>query len=128
MSAEQTACMEDYVRHVFICTSTTCAEGDPFGLRLQMSRLLRERLGPEFEQRVKITKTLCLGHCGLGPNMVVYPEGVWYKGVRAADIPEIVERHLIGGQPVERLVLHKLGPRSLAMETLPPPLAAKDPA
>jgi len=45
--------------------------------------------------------------------VVVYPEGVWYGGVTPADVPEIVERHLVGGQPVERLRLRDLegGPR-----------------
>ena len=102
------AAMNPYDHHVFICTSTTCAEGDPFQLRLLMHQLLRQKLGPNFEERVKITKTLCLGQCGLGPNMVVYPEGVWYKGVKPKDIPEIVDEHLIGGRPVERLMLYKL--------------------
>jgi (2Fe-2S) ferredoxin len=37
--------------------------------------------------------------------MVVYPEGVWYGGVTPADVPEIVDRHLVGGAPVERLVI-----------------------
>ncbi|GMV81942.1 MAG: hypothetical protein AMXMBFR7_31260 [Planctomycetota bacterium] len=101
--------MEDYSRHVFICTSTTCAEGDPFALRLKLHQLLRDKLGDEYEKKVKLTKTLCLAQCGLGPNMVVYPEGVWYYGVKLRDIPEIVEQHLLGGKPVERLILHHLG-------------------
>ena len=98
--------MKPYMRHIFICTSTTCGEGDPFALRHLMHKTLREKLGANFEEQIKITKTLCLGQCGLGPNMVVYPEGVWYKGVKLKDIPEIVESHLIGGKPVERLILH----------------------
>lgn len=101
--------MEDYIRHVLICTSTTCSEGDPFGLRLQMQQLLRRKLGPDFEKKIRVTKTHCLGQCGLGPNIVVYPEGVWYKNVKPKDIPEIVESHLLGGKPVERLILHALG-------------------
>ena len=35
--------------------------------------------------------------------VVVYPEGVWYAAVSPADASEIVERHLLGGEPVERL-------------------------
>jgi (2Fe-2S) ferredoxin len=40
--------------------------------------------------------------------MVVYPEGVWYGRVAVEDVPEIVERHLVHGVPVERLRLKKL--------------------
>jgi (2Fe-2S) ferredoxin len=35
--------------------------------------------------------------------IVVYPEDVWYAGVRAEDVQEIVESHLLGGRPVDRL-------------------------
>jgi hypothetical protein len=35
--------------------------------------------------------------------MVVYPDGIWYAAVTPADVPEILESHLLGGQPVERL-------------------------
>ena len=43
------------------------------------------------------------GPCFEGPTIVVYPEAVWYVGVTAADVPEIVEQHMSGGRPVERL-------------------------
>jgi (2Fe-2S) ferredoxin len=36
--------------------------------------------------------------------IVVYPENVWYAGVQQADLPEIVQSHILGGMPVERLV------------------------
>jgi (2Fe-2S) ferredoxin len=36
---------------------------------------------------------------------VVYPEGVWYGGVTLADVDEIVDSHIVGGKPVERLMM-----------------------
>jgi hypothetical protein len=35
--------------------------------------------------------------------VVVYPDGVWYAAVTPGDVGEILESHLLGGKPVERL-------------------------
>lgn len=53
---------------------------------------------------VAVTPCGCLGPCFDGPNLVVYPDGVWYAGVTPADVAELVERHLVAGEVVERLV------------------------
>jgi len=34
---------------------------------------------------------------------VVYPEGVWYGNVTLADVDEIIQSHIVGERPVERL-------------------------
>ena len=47
----------------------------------------------------------CLDACERGVSVVVYPDNVWYGGVTVADVKEIVEEHLIGGRPVERLLM-----------------------
>lgn len=47
----------------------------------------------------------CLDACSHGATVVVYPEGVWYGGVTVADIPELVERHIIHGEVVRRLLI-----------------------
>jgi (2Fe-2S) ferredoxin len=39
---------------------------------------------------------------------MVYPDGVWYAQVRADDVPEIVEEHIVNGRPVKRLALLKV--------------------
>ena len=53
--------------------------------------------------QVRVNKAGCLDRCAAGPVAVVYPEGVWYSYVDAADIDEIVESHLKNGRVVERL-------------------------
>jgi (2Fe-2S) ferredoxin len=64
--------------------------------------------GRELEERAlfgrfKLTRTSCLGPCDLGPTVLVYPEGVMYGRVQASDVREIIEDHLLGDHPVERL-------------------------
>jgi (2Fe-2S) ferredoxin len=54
---------------------------------------------------VRINASGCLDRCELGPTMVVYPEGVWYHYETVADVEEILQSHVVGGRPVERLML-----------------------
>jgi (2Fe-2S) ferredoxin len=62
----------------------------------------------QFQQRqcfdkVAITATGCLGPCSIGTNVLVYPEGVMYAGVKKEDVAVLFDEHLLGGVPVERL-------------------------
>ena len=43
--------------------------------------------------------------CEHGPNVVIYPDAVWYGNVQLDDVDEIVESHIIGGVPVARLMI-----------------------
>jgi (2Fe-2S) ferredoxin len=94
--------MGQYERHVFVCTAgSTCpTQGDTEAF-LKYLRAEVARAGRHVE--VRVNKAGCFSQCGNGPMIIVYPEDVWYAGVRSEDLPEIVESHLIGGKPVERL-------------------------
>jgi len=85
---------------VLVCVGPSCTDRGSADVREALRcELLRRGL----DREVRTTKCQCLDLCNHGPNVVVYPEGVWYEGVKPRDIPEIVERHLAGGTPVERL-------------------------
>jgi len=104
-----------YQRHVFVCTSgSTCpTQGDTEGF---VKYLRGEMARAGLHGEIRINKSGCFSQCGNGPMLVVYPENVWYASVRAEDLPEIVQAHLLGGAPVERLVYRpgKPGPNVLA--------------
>lgn len=94
--------MGQYQRHVFVCTGgETCPTQGDVEQFVKVLRAGVARAGRHVE--VRINKAGCFSQCGHGPMMVVYPENVWYHGVREADLPEILERHILGGVPVERL-------------------------
>ncbi len=55
---------------------------------------------------VRINASQCLDRCELGPTMVIYPEGDWYTYRTTEDLDEILERRILKGEQVERLMLH----------------------
>ena len=53
--------------------------------------------------QVGVTYSGCLGPCDGGVNVVVFPDSVLYSRVTPDDVPEIFEKHLLGGEVVTRL-------------------------
>ena len=100
-----------YHKHLFICInerkdgSRPCC-GETHGLELvsAFKKIIREK---GLKTTIRAQRTGCLDACELGPSMVVYPEGIFYGGVSMSDVNEIVESHLIGNKPVERLIVNK---------------------
>src|SRR6476660_569340 len=102
--------------HVFVCTGKSCSARDSAEVKDAFERELcgrgilfgREAKGKNPNGSVVLTECASVGFCAIGPAVMVYPDGVWYAQVRAADVPEIIEEHLLNGHIVERLALLKL--------------------
>lgn len=98
-----------YNKHVFVCMNErqeghergSCARKGAVKLRNYMKARGKE-LGLD---RIRINQAGCLDRCELGPTMVIYPEGVWYKCETAEDIDEVITEHLQNDRRVERLML-----------------------
>jgi NADH-quinone oxidoreductase subunit F len=93
--------MEFYRSHVLICRGTGCTASGSEKVMETLSDEIRKR---GLSSEIKVVQTGCFGFCRFGPNMVIYPEGVFYCGVQPEDVPELVEEHLIKGRVVERLL------------------------
>ena len=103
-----------FKKHVFVCLNERPADaprgdctrkGSPDLLK-KLKRALQAR---GIDGEIRANKAGCLDNCENGCSVVVYPEGVWYGRVTEADIEEIVEQHLVRGNPVTRLQLFKKG-------------------
>jgi (2Fe-2S) ferredoxin/2-polyprenyl-3-methyl-5-hydroxy-6-metoxy-1,4-benzoquinol methylase len=92
--------------HVFVCDQRK-SEGVPCcatrGSATVIEALRQEVAAQGLANDVQITACAPLGLCDRGPNMIVYPEGIWYSSVMPQDVPEIVRAHLQTGRVVERL-------------------------
>lgn len=99
-----------FVRHLFVCQNERtpddprgCCSARGAGAVLEAFKVALK--GRDLSRRIRANKAGCLDACAHGVSVVVYPEGVWYGGVRPEDVAEIVESHLVNGRPVERLVV-----------------------
>jgi len=101
--------MKKFERHIFICINKGTAE-KPKGCGLEESEEIQKALKAKVKElglnkQVRVNKSGCLGACAWGITAVVYPEQVWYGGIKIDDIDEILNEHLIKGNPVERLII-----------------------
>jgi (2Fe-2S) ferredoxin len=100
--------MSYYARHVFFCCNKRdapekcCADRGALDMQ-QYAKGRIKALGLNGPAHVRINKAGCLDRCEEGPVLVVYPDAVWYTYVDRDDIDEIIDRHVVGGEIVERL-------------------------
>ncbi len=98
-----------YARHIFFCAGAYCdPEGNSVALYNQCAHRLGELGRYDNPERVKRGITPCLGVCYGGPLVVIYPDGIWYHHVDEALLQRIIDEHLVGGQPVEEAIFHRL--------------------
>lgn len=101
-----------YKAHIFVCTNErpenhprgSCARKDAEKLRNYMKARAKE-IGLDLAQGVRVNNAGCLERCELGPTLVIYPDGVWYRAETFADIDEILDVHVKQGGRVQRLML-----------------------
>ncbi|MEK6336436.1 MAG: (2Fe-2S) ferredoxin domain-containing protein [Acidobacteriota bacterium] len=108
--------------HVFVCSGKSCSAvgsaevREAFESELQARGALfgKEAKGKNPKGTIVVTECASVGFCAIGAAVMVYPDGVWYAQVRAVDVPEIIESHLLNGRVVERLALLKVPAEGLA--------------
>ena len=98
-----------YDAHLFVCCNRR-AEGHPRGsCAAKGSEKLRDYMKARAKEmglkRVRVNMAGCLDRCELGPCMVIYPEGVWYKIESTGDVDAVLEGHVRDGGRVERVRL-----------------------
>ncbi|MGC8524829.1 MAG: (2Fe-2S) ferredoxin domain-containing protein [Acidibrevibacterium sp.] len=99
--------------HLFVCCNRR-PDGHPRGsCAAKGSERLRDYMKARAKEMglrgVRVNSALCLDRCELGPCLVIYPEGVWYKITTSADIDRVLESHVRDGKRVQALMLPAAG-------------------
>ncbi|WP_314061729.1 NADH-quinone oxidoreductase subunit NuoF [uncultured Vagococcus sp.] len=90
-------------KEILVCAGTGCIASKSQALIEALEEQLAKN---QLTEQVRIVSTGCFGLCAQGPIVIVYPEGVFYHQVKPKEARLIVEKHLIAGELVERLLYH----------------------
>jgi (2Fe-2S) ferredoxin len=105
--------------HVFVCNGKSCMPVGSAEVKAAFESELEARglrfgkvsKGRNPQGSIMLTDCGSVGFCSIGTAVMVYPEGVWYGQVMPEDVPEIIEKHLLGGEVVARLALIEMNKR-----------------
>jgi (2Fe-2S) ferredoxin len=119
--------MAAFSHHIFVCCNSR-EPGHPRGCcDPTKSQALRNQFKIELQKRglkgeVRANMAGCLDQCEHGPNLVIYPQGIWYGGVRLEDVPRIIDETILKGVILDDLVI---SPDCLNNSSCPHVLARK---
>lgn len=91
-------------RHILVCTGSDCRKRGARKVYKAFKEVLDDR---GLKRRIKVLEVDCFDQCAHGPIALVYPDATWYAGLQANDPEQIVDQHLVGGQPVEEKLYHR---------------------
>ncbi len=83
-----------FIAHVFICTNDrkgarkSCADGASSLIKDTLKQAAATR---GWKGKVRISTSGCLGVCENGPNVMIYPQGLWFSEVSLADIDNLID-------------------------------------
>ena len=115
------------VKKVLVCAGTGCVAGGSLDIYARLIELLREKgvncqvdLAHEpHGEEVGVKRSGCHGFCEMGPLVRVEPQGWLYTKVTIDDCEEIVEKTVLGGEPIQRLCYKINGEIYMTQEEIP---------
>jgi (2Fe-2S) ferredoxin len=121
--------MSRYQRHIFVCLNERPPEDARGSCAAKGSAAVRDRFREELKKRglasrVRTNNAGCLDACAHGTTVVIYPDAVWYGAVKPEDVEEIIDRTVLHGEVIQRLLIpdRRYAPERLQFPRLDPPL------
>ncbi len=89
--------------HLMVCAGTGCVSNNSMKVKAALEEELAKH---DLTREIKVVATGCNGFCGVGPLLLVQPDGILYQKLKPSQIPALVEEHLVKGRPVEKHMYH----------------------
>ena len=98
-----------FASHIFVCCNRR-PDGHPRGsCAAKGSERLRDYMKARAKElgfrETRVNSAGCLDRCELGPCVVIYPEGIWYRVDSFQDVDAVLERHVRDGDRATELML-----------------------
>ena len=87
-------------KHILVCQGTGCTSSKSPEILENFKKIIKEKN----IENVRVIKTGCFGLCSKGPIVIIRPDDTFYSMVTPNDCEEIIEKHIINGEIVERLI------------------------
>ena len=115
------------VKKILVCAGTGCVAGGSLDIYARLVELLQEKgihcqvdLAHEpHGDDVGVKRSGCHGFCEMGPLVRIEPQGWLYIKVKKDDCQEIIEKTILGGEPIERLCYKMNGEIYKTQEEIP---------
>ena len=91
----------DGKRHIVLCGGTGCLSSNSHEIKEAFEKLIAEK---DLGDKVTVNQVGCFGFCSQGPFVKIYPEDTLYRMVKIEDVAEIIEKDIIGGEVIDRLL------------------------
>ena len=91
----------DGKRHIVLCGGTGCLSTHSHEIKEAFEKLIAEK---DLGDKVTVNQVGCFGFCSQGPFVKIYPEDTLYRMVKIEDVAEIIEKDIIGGEVIDRLL------------------------
>ena len=98
-----------FAAHLFVCCNRR-PDGHPRGsCAAKGSEHLRDYMKARAKElglkNIRVNSAGCLDRCELGPCLVIYPEGIWYKIETTADVDMVLKEHLVKHGRADELMI-----------------------
>ena len=126
LQADYMAARDAEKRKILVCCGTGCVAGGNLNVYHELKKRMDElgipcevSLTEHHADTIGLKKSGCHGFCEMGPLVRIEPEGWLYTKCQVSDVEEIIQKTILGGEVIERLLYEQNGVRYQHRDDIP---------